>query len=410
MHKPDMAPAEIGERARMIRKRRGMPLVAAAGLAGISPSYLSMLENGQRRFERRSLLENLANALGCSVIDLTGEPYAPSDRESADTLATVPLVRMALNDYGPEDRPDVTPRPLDALLTWTDEASQHRDQAHYAAAGRHLGDLLTELQVHAHAGNSADRSRALGALVESWVIAGAVMRTHGYVDLAVSAARRAYDTARLLDEPALLGFARWFWSYSLVRVAAHNRAAGLLTTAINELEPAVQFDTDRTAAAEMLGLMHLTAAQTAARERRDDDAYTHWDEAAAIAGRTGERNWLRRHFGPTNIAAWRLSIGIELGDGARAYADATAVPIDTAALGSVERTAALHLDLARALAQENGPRDWDAIRHLDTADRTAPQLVRPDPIARELVASLDNRTRTASWELRSLRHRFGLSR
>jgi hypothetical protein len=46
-----------------------------------------------------------------------------------------------------------------------------------------------------------------------------------------------------------------------------------------------------------------------------------------IAQRVGERNALRRHFGPTNIAAWRLAVGIELGEGARAYADATS-PFD----------------------------------------------------------------------------------
>jgi hypothetical protein len=159
----------------------------------------------------------------------------------------------------------------------------------------------------------------------------------------------------------------------------------------------------------MVGLVHLTAAQAAARERRGDDAHAHVDEAAAIATRIGERNWLRRHFGPTNIAAWRLSIGIELDEGARAYADATAKPIDAEMLGSKERSAALHLDLSRALAQENGSRDRDAIRHLDTADRLAPQLVRLDPIARELVASLDNRARMTTWELTSLRNRFGLA-
>ena len=241
------------------------------------------------------------------------------------------------------------------------------------------------------------------------MIAGAVTRSLGYVDLSGSAARRAYDTALLLGEPAMLGFARWFWSYTLIRLAARNRAGALLDRTIADLTPAVRLDAADTSAAEMLGLAHLTLAQTAARDRRADEAHAHLDEAARIAARTGERNTLRRHFGPTNVAAWRVSIGIELGEGARAYAAATSTPINTDLLGSKERTAALNLDLARALAQEGGARDGGAIRHLDAADRLAPQLVRPDPVARELVASLDGRAGKRVWELQSLCHRFGLS-
>ena len=81
----------------------------------------------------------------------------------------------------------------------------------------------------------------------------------------------------------------------------------------------------------------------------------------------GERNGFRQHFGPTNVAAWRVSIGIELGEGVRAYEDATRAPIDVTALGSAERSSSLHLDLARVLVQDGGTRDGEAIRHLDTA-------------------------------------------
>ncbi|HZA17799.1 MAG TPA: helix-turn-helix transcriptional regulator [Pseudonocardiaceae bacterium] len=88
----------IGARARMIRRRRGLSLDVAAGLAGITKGYLSMLEHGQRGFNRRGLLEDLAAALGCSVVDLTGQPYLPPDRTSAETLAALPSVREVIYD------------------------------------------------------------------------------------------------------------------------------------------------------------------------------------------------------------------------------------------------------------------------------------------------------------------------
>ena len=50
----------IGARARRIRCRRGLSLDVVAGLAGITKSYLSMLELGQRGFNRRGLIEDLA--------------------------------------------------------------------------------------------------------------------------------------------------------------------------------------------------------------------------------------------------------------------------------------------------------------------------------------------------------------
>jgi hypothetical protein len=77
-------------------------------------------------------------------------------------------------------------------------------------------------------------------------------------------------------------------------------------------------------------------------------------------------------------------------------------------LGSVDRSANFHFDLARALVSCEGDRDAEAIRHLDTADRLAPQRIRPDPIARELVGVLDRRARRRVWELDSLRNRFGI--
>jgi transcriptional regulator with XRE-family HTH domain len=64
----------LGARARMIRRRRGLSLDVVAG------RYLSMLERGRRGFNRRGLVEDLAEALGCSVVDLTGQLYLAPDQ------------------------------------------------------------------------------------------------------------------------------------------------------------------------------------------------------------------------------------------------------------------------------------------------------------------------------------------
>lgn len=405
----DQKSVEIGRRARLIRRRRGLSQAVVAGLAGFTDGYLSMLENGQRGFQRRELIENLARALGCSVTDLTGEPYLPVNWDTADALATVPGIQVALHNYGPDDVPDVRPRPLDELVAWAQAANGHRDQSRLSLAGRDVGRLLTELQAHALTAGSADRDRAVTALVTACAVAGPVVRiSAGNLDLETAAACRAYDLARRHGNPGLIGFAHWFWACSLIGLTARDRARVVASTGIDELTPVVRLSGGDTLPAEMLGFLHGNLAFIAAKEKRSDDARSHLAEAGMISGRIGECNGMRRHFGPTNVRLWRLEIDIELGEGGRAYEEITRTPLDVEALGSPERSSSLYLDLARALAQDAPDRDAEAIRHLDTADRLAPQRIRMNPIARDLVTNLNQRSRHRVWELDSLCNRFGL--
>ncbi|MGH3922740.1 MAG: helix-turn-helix domain-containing protein [Pseudonocardiaceae bacterium] len=398
----------IGQRLRMIRKRRGLGQKVAADLAGISKQYLSMLERGERGFNRRGLLEDLASALSCSVADLTGQPYHLPDWDTEETFKSVPGIQLVLNDYGPDDVPDVSPRPLEQLVSWADDANEHCAQARYSIASKDVGALLTELQAHALTAPASERDQAVRSAVVACFVAGVVAGNVASVDLSATAAQRGYDLATRHGTPALVGFARWYWSLTLTRLAARRRASSLLTAGIDELAPAISLTGSDTLPAEMAGLMHLARAHTAAREKRADDAGTHLAEAEHLAARIGEHNGMLQHFGPTNVALWRLGIGIELSDSGRAYEETMRAELDLSALDSTEREASLRLNLARALTYSRKDRDTEAIRHLDAADRLAPQRIRMDPIARELLIVLDRRAPRRVWELESLRNRFGL--
>jgi transcriptional regulator with XRE-family HTH domain len=407
----DRESVEIGRRVRLIRRRRGLSLDVVAGLAGISKQYLSMLERAQRGFHRRGLVENLAGALGCSVTDLTGQPCLPVDRGTAEALTALPGIRIALHNYGPEDVPDVRPRPLGELVAWAHSANEHRDQSRLSLAGRDIGTLITELRVHARTAGSADRGRAINALVMACAVAGPVARVSGgSADLSASTGRLAMDLAVPHSHPGLTGFARWYWASDLSCLGAQERARKVVTTGIDELAGVVRLDSEDTMAAEMLGMLHLRHGWIAARQGRATEARIHVAEAETIAGRIGECNAMRRHFGPTNVRLNRLGIGVELGDGGRAYAEVTQAPLDAKALGSRTAASEMHLDLARALVQDATGRDDKAIRHLDTADRLAPQRVRMNPVARDLVADLHRRSKRRMWELDSLCNRLGIAR
>jgi transcriptional regulator with XRE-family HTH domain len=397
----------IGARARKIRCRRGLSLDVAAGLAGISKGYLSMLERGQRGFNRRGLIEDLADVLGCSVVDLTGQPYSPPDRGTADALATVPGISLAINDCTLEDVPDLPARPVEQLVSAAAAANAHLDAARFSLAGRELGAVLAELHVAAVTGSTDTRRAALAALAEACLVGASIARHLGHADLAVQTARRGYDAARQLGDSTRAGLLTMHRALGLGWIGARHRVAAVLDGALAEITP--DPSAADTGPAQAAGMLHLTAALNHARQNRAVDADDHLDAASELARHAGEGNVLLQHFGPVNVATWGVNVAVELGRGpATAESMHADVPRLLDTFGSAVRGGALYFDLARAYAQAEGDRDREAIECLDAADRMAPQYVRPDPMARDLVLTLDRRARRRVWELDSLRNRFGV--
>src|SRR3954469_17917424 len=89
-----MTPESIGANLRQIRRTRGKSLTVVAGLAGISPSYLSRLESGDRALDRRSLLVALANALEVAPSEITRAPMVQAGELEEDR--SLGAVRLAL--------------------------------------------------------------------------------------------------------------------------------------------------------------------------------------------------------------------------------------------------------------------------------------------------------------------------
>ncbi|MGH3973718.1 MAG: hypothetical protein ACRDS9_10395 [Pseudonocardiaceae bacterium] len=343
------------------------------------------------------------------VADLTGQPYLPPDRATADAMITVPGIELAIHDLTLNDAPDIPPRPVAELAKLVRQANAHCDETQYAFAGHNFGAVLSELHVHAATGDSDTRRAALAALVEACIAASGIVRALGHGSLAVAIARRGYDAAELLGDPALSGFAAMQRAGTLIRVGARRRAASVLSDAL----AAVESSADPTAAdngpAQAAGMLHLASAQLSSRQGHSGDAETHLAQAVELANATGECNDLNYHFGSGNVAAWSVSIGVELERGPDAAERAGAdVPRLAAVLASADRRSGLHLDIARGWAQAGGDRDAEAIRYLDAADRIAPTRTRNDPIARDLLLILDRRAPRRVWELDSLRNRFGI--
>lgn len=88
--------ADIAERLRMERIRRGVSQRALAARLGLSPSLISQIETGRSK-PSVSTLYSLVNELGLSLDRLFGEDETPSGdgpvRFEGDPAAAVPVVR-----------------------------------------------------------------------------------------------------------------------------------------------------------------------------------------------------------------------------------------------------------------------------------------------------------------------------
>lgn len=390
----------IGERIKARRQLRGWSLRQAADRSGVHPATLSRIERGLASADNRFILADIATGLECSVAELTGQPAASADASVMAAQGSVAAIRQALIESDFADPPTCSPRALPELQREADLVQALRSQCDYAGAGQYLPRLIREL--HATAAG-ADRTTALGLAVFVGDVAVSVARYTGYPADSWLGAEWAWRAAETLDDPVLLGFAAWTRTHAATGCGSYGRGHTLATRAADELQGKL----DAPNAMEMLGLLLLTAAHTAYATKRPGEGAAAYAEAERVAARTGETTTFEHYFGPTNVAFWRVGSEVDGGDPGEAVQIARNT--NPALLGVPMRQASFYLDAGRALAHVR--RDREAIRHLLTAERIAPQLVRPSPIAAETARNLLERAqrRAGGTELRGLCERLGVA-
>jgi transcriptional regulator with XRE-family HTH domain len=398
----------IGARLRTLRRWRGLTQAALAGLADLSPAFLSMVENGQRPLDRRSHIAALATALRVSETDLVGGPHLSPDPLQSNPHMSIPPLRVALQTNS-LTRPAVDrARPLaDLHREVLGTIEPMRRICDYVALGRLLPPVIDEL--YRHAADPADEAAhrlALETLVEACVIAAAVTKELNYMDLAYLAAERAEEAAALLGDPVQKGKADFMWLLTLPRAGSWDRNLNAAEQAANDLEPHARDQLGL----QVLGMLTLTASLSAAAIQRGDTA-AHWlDEARKVGAQVPDepmRTW--QCFSPTNVNIWRISVGVEQGDSGGTVLE-LAKDVNLELLEpKASRRAGFMADVGRGLARE--PRTMpDAVRWLRRAEDAAPQRVRNSAAVRETVAYLLNRATAAAGgrELRGMAARMGV--
>jgi transcriptional regulator with XRE-family HTH domain len=393
-------PRTIGQRLREIRTWRGKSLRVVAELAGITESYLCRLELDQRPLDRRSLLEALAAALRVAPSEITGQPYPPSSESEAVAHAAAQALRGVLRDI--EVGEPLIERPRRSLVELHGEVAAVNAACaacDYSILGQTVPDLIGELHTLAEVDGSAEARWLLADILHA---AFYLSKDLGHGDLAWMVSGHLHATAATLGEPVLGGLAGFVRSHATVGVRARERGLSLAERSAELLEP------DDGPAGQVYGMLHLSAALQSAVTGQADNARAHLDEAAEVAGHTGDGTFAGLNFGPRNVGVWRVALALELGEPGRVPELARDVEVD--AIPSAGRQATFYGDVGRGLAAIRG-RETQAVEALHRAEVLAPQRMRTNPFVREAVGDLLRRARrdAGGRELRGMAYRMGIS-
>jgi transcriptional regulator with XRE-family HTH domain len=392
----------IGERIRIYRGRRGLSQKELAGLIGRSESWLSQVERGVRSVDRFSVLVDIAQVLKTNVQTIAGTrlEYAPNGDiqvEGIDAVAAALSVYPMLESFHV-----VAPSAHDDVERLCDAAHARYQAADYSGAARMLPNLIHTVDSLVSIVEGDELLWALTMQHRTYLVAAKLLTKTGDGHHAWLAADRAATAAARIDTPALKGMAAYQVVCALLKLDRISDAERI------GLASAEGIDDDTPLGLSVQGALFLITAVIAARRGDRRAANERLRRAQYLADALGDdanHGWTA--FGPTNVALHQISVATELGDAQSAirYAE----QIDTANLPEVlrSRRAQVHIDAAWAYSQRQD--DAAVVINLMEAERVAPQVLRYNFLARDLIRGLLKRERrSATPGLRTMASRAGL--
>ncbi|MFF0495180.1 helix-turn-helix domain-containing protein [Nocardia aobensis] len=390
----------IGQRVRQIRARRGITQQVLADRAGLSRSVLAKYEAGLRPVDSRRTMLALAQALGCTLGDLTGSD-GRIDPSTSTFHRAVPAIETALWTQG-----NITdtrrPRTLEELTTAVEQASQLRHAGDYATLGPLLPDLLTDAYRLTESGSS----QAWDLLATAAYGVSSALRQRGHDALAWTAVQESERAASHADSLAPVAAAQFLKSQVLAaRPGALAASFSVASGTADRLTP----EAATRGELETVGMARLQAgfAETLA----GGDAQPHLEEAAELASRLndaqpGHSTARNRTFGSANVALWQLSSAVERREPGVALR--IAETLDPTQLPNGVRHAQYFVEVGRAYAMKRDHRS--ALHALLRGEHAAPQHVRGLSPVRELVGAMlrEARRDLATGELGKLAKRVGV--
>lgn len=390
-------PANLGNRLRDVRKRRGMTQDELARESGVSVSLIRKLEQGDRRDTRLETVRKLAATLRVPTMRLVGEPVedGASDAVVDEWAAVRKALTAPIKEPSELDEPPTLEGVRDALATVVRLYSDGR----YAELRIGLPLLLRDADALAPLDPQA---RALRAHLLHFT--GRLLvhtRQFEAAEWALEAALEA--SSNHLQSAATVDIIGWL----LMRQGKLGQARELSEQWAVKTEPRMsQATPDELSAWGWLLLRWAAAAVRDNRPNDADDALRLAHAAAVAMGRDftpGADS--QRTFGPVTVTLKRTENAAVLDRPDVVLRLAETIPAARLDPTSTDRNRHL-LDVADALTKtrQYGP----AVNTLLSIRDDAPQWLPHQRYARHILGNIVDHRRTLTGEMRSLADTVGL--
>ncbi|MDT0472792.1 helix-turn-helix transcriptional regulator [Streptomyces sp. DSM 41014] len=387
-----------GENLAVLRKARELSQTKLARSAGLSVSYLSKLEVGQRPVTP-PVAAALSKALHVSVQRIYGTPFlGPS--EQADLLTEL---RSAVRRYTlpKEDVPDPGALALDV-----ERAMKLRAQANYLELLGMLPKLLGQVTATALTAGAGEAG-AWSQVNDVYGCAYSAAHRLAQSDLSDMIVSRQHWAATQTWSPGAEVAAAWNEAGTYQSSGEYDDGLAIVERAISKYESAVPGDSRERSL--YLGSLHLRGIVLASRNKDKRATADHLKKAKRYAEKV-QRDVLYHNltFGQENTSLYELAAQIELGNPDKAVTISDPLMQTPPATLSPARLGRLYIDVARArldVKQYAG-----AEEALGRAFAVAPQMTEIHPMSREVVrvlVVLHQRTRP---QLMDMVKKTGLSR
>ncbi|MFG3439514.1 helix-turn-helix domain-containing protein [Nonomuraea sp. NPDC047897] len=392
----------IGRRIARKRRRADLTQQELADLAYVSRSLIQQVETGKKP-ATPSLVAAIATALHLDPAELYGQPYRGATAHADRIHAGIAEIRRALSYIDSPPELEAPPRPLDTLAAEVETLRRLSLDARHVQVSARLPAALAELSVHAY---ERDQPRAWRLLNGTQAIAASLARRLGYNDLAAFGIERAATAAARSDDPNLSHLVQLSRALLMMTAGAWGPGLKLVRRAGDGM------DRDTMEARVVYGALQLRAAVLSARAGNQSDAWEHYGQATDVAGSLPPRvpDFYALQFNGPNVGVHGVAVAVELGDfdeAIRRDEDLARQWRRSASGLPPERRAHHEIDMGRALVSAG--KYSQALQRLARADKTAPQMTRYHPMAREVTQRLSDHYRRMPEPLRLLMSHMGMS-
>jgi transcriptional regulator with XRE-family HTH domain len=397
----------IGKRIKLHRERAGISRPVLAGLVGKSTEWVKAVESGRLQTPRLPMLLRIAQALNLAdLATLTGNEHAvPVSVFAGERHGALSAVQAALTDY--RVTPTAQPPSVDHLALRLRQAwhIRHSTPDHRTQLGTLLPGLIRDAQLAARVLRAEERRGARLVLGGVYQLADFYVAYQPAPELVWMVADRALTEGQEADDPYAIAGGAWAMVQALRDAGRWEEAIELAMDASGRLR--LHLDGAPDDWRGMSGALDAEIAYVYARRGRHGEAWAHWEQAEDVARRLGpDYRHTQTSFSQSVMVAHATTLGVELrrsGEALRA-----AYSFDADSIPSIARRSRHLIEVARAhYLREERPA---AITLLSRSERVAPETIRYNGFAREMLLDLAKRPPSGlRTDVQALCQRVGLA-